>query len=327
VVLQGVERIQYVELQRTLLTNIILILPILTLLLAAAAPARAEVSATLDMNALSRGYQMACEGQAAMRHENILPPEFPGRPREFNNDKEALVIYSPHLTAEQRKKAEKLFASVPTYALPVIWRGGGVYVFTRRAIVEAVPALAVERGWFNDHGLYLDSERRLYIPFEKGEALQRKGGKYVARRFVPSEREPFRIINHETGHMIDSMLGAFSLNSKGEDGKTRLTNSPGFLAAFNADLSRLASKKRQISIEKIRKLGYYMPHSYKGVRLGIQPDQRARREVFAELWAEVHGHGKSELRIAYPDTFQMVKAIVNFLQEQDKAAPARCPLP
>jgi hypothetical protein len=300
-------------------------LVIVMLLLALPAGARADIADTFNMKELARSYSMSCEEQAARRHANLAPPYFPGRPREFLNPSDALVIYSPHLTAEQRETAEKLVASLPVYALPIAWRGGAVYVFARRSIVEAVPALAVERDWFGDFGLYMEVERRLYIPFEKGEGLRRKSdGAYAARRFVPSRREPFRIINHETGHMIDNMLGEYSLDSKGEDGKFRLSNRPDYLAAVKADLARLASGRGPVTLARVHKLGYYMPRSFDGVRLGIQTDQRARREVFAELWAEVQGHNSNRLYEAYPDTFKVVKAYADFLKAQDAAAPRRC---
>lgn len=299
---------------------------IVTMFLAAyASRARADLAATFNMEELSRSYTQSCEAQAAQRHANILPPYFPGRPPAFQNGPEALVIYSPYLTAPERRTAQKLFDSIPKYALPIAWRGGAVYVFTRRGIVEAVPALAVERDWFADFGLYMEVERRLYVPFEKGEGFRRKAdGAWVARHWVQSQREPFRVINHETGHMVDNMLGEYSMDSKGEDGKFRLSNRPDYVAAFDADIARLASRDRQIPIERIHKLGYYMPREFKGVRLGIQEEQRARREVFAELWTEVQGHNSNKLYEAYPNAYQVVKGFAEFLKAQDAAAPPHC---
>lgn len=303
---------------------------IITVPLILAAPgghARADIGATFDMKALSGSYALGCDAQAVRRQENIPPPYFPGRPQAFRNDEDALVVYSPHLTAQQRERAEQLFASVPDYVLPIAYRGGAVYVFARRSIVEAVPGLAVEDSWFQDFGLYMAVERRLYMPFEKGEGI-RKGadGNYVAQRFVPSRREPFRIINHETGHLIDSLLGEYSLGSAGEDGEARLSNRPDFLAAMRADLARLAAGKGTVSMAEIRKLGYYMPDEFEGVSLGgIQPTaQRARREVFAELWAEAHGYDSNKLSRAYPETFQIIGKLKKFLKNQHAAAPVRC---
>lgn len=310
---------------RITLPKYLFVLPLL--LLACAGPARADIGATFDAEKLSASYALSCDEQAVRRRANIPPPYFPGRPQEFRNEAEALVLYSPHLTAQQRRKAEQLFASLPGYVLPIAYRGGAVFVFARRSIVEAVPGLAVEDNWFQDFGLYMAVERRLYLPFEKGEGI-RKGadGKYVAQRFVPSRREQFRIINHETGHLVDSLLGEYSANSAGEDGESRLSNRADFLAALRADLARLASGKGALTKAEIRKLGYYMPGDFEGVSLGgIQPTaQRARREVFAELWAEAHGYDSNKLSRAYPDTFKIVKNIRDFLKVQHQAAPAHC---
>lgn len=289
--------------------------------------ARADIASTFDMENLSAAYALSCHAQGVLRHTNIQPPHFPGRPKEFLNENESLVIYSPHLTKRERALAKRVFASVPDYALPIAWRGGAVYVFVRRSLVEAVPGLAVEDGWYADFGLYMDVERRLYLPFEKGEGVYRKpDGTYAARRFVPSQREPFRIVNHETGHMIDSMLGQYSRDSRDEDGFSRLSNRPDYLEALHEDLHRLASPQRPVPIERIHKLGYYMPYEFEGVVLGgVQPsDQRAHREIFAELWAEAHGHTKNQLSSAYPDTFAVVKSIAKFLKAQYEAAPVKC---
>lgn len=289
--------------------------------------AQAALADTFNMKELSRDYALSCKDQAAMRHANLLPPYFPGRPAAFLNERETLALYSPQLTAAERRNAEKLFASVPAYALPMAWRGGAVYVFVRHGIVEAVPALSVEDNWFQDYGLYMEVERRLYLPFEKGEGLHRKAdGTYAARKWIVTKRDQFRVINHETGHMIDNMLGGYSLDAKGEDGQFRLSNRPDYVAAVKADLARLASSKRQITLQKIHKLGYYMPVEFDGVRMGIQPEQRARREVFAELWAENQGYSSNKLSTAYPSAFNVVKRFAAFLKAQDAAAPVHCKL-
>src|ERR1700722_12949384 len=100
-------------------------LAIVTLLLSTfAGVARADIADTFNMKELGRSYAMSCPEQAARRHENLAPPYFPGRPQAFLNPSDALVIYSPQLTAEERGKAGKLFASLPSYALPIAWRGG-----------------------------------------------------------------------------------------------------------------------------------------------------------------------------------------------------------
>ncbi len=48
--------------------------------------------------------------------------------------------------------------------------------------------------------------------------------------------------------------------------------------------------------------------------------------MFAELWAEVHGHNSNHLYVAYPDTFKVVKSLAAFLKKQDADAPVHCKL-
>jgi hypothetical protein len=296
-------------------------------LLAIAGPARADISQTFNVKVLSANYALACEKQAEVRKAHMPPPYFPGRPAAFKNESNELVIFSPQLTHAQRHTAERLMQSVPEHVLPVAYLGGAVYVFARRSIVEAVPDLAVEDSWFGDFGLYMAVERRLYFPFEKGEGVMlQRDGKYKARRYVPSQREPFRIINHETGHLVDSVLGDYSLKSTGDDGDSRLSNRQDFLKALNSDLKRLASGKSGLSGEQIKRLGYYMPREFEGKALGgMHPtEQRARREIFAELWAEVQGYDSNKISRAYPETFKVIKSIDQFLKAQYLAIPAHC---
>ncbi|HEY0900547.1 MAG TPA: hypothetical protein VGD95_00355 [Micavibrio sp.] len=284
-----------------------------------------SISATFDTARLQAAYQLSCADQTKMRVANIPPPHFPGRPAAFANPDQALVIYSPHFTPAQRALAEKLYASVPAYALPLAYRGGAVYVFPRRTIVEAVPALAVEEEWFSDYGLYMAVEKRLYLPFERGVNITRQAdGTYTAMRYESSQREPFRIVNHETGHLIDAMLGGYSRDSAGADGDHRLSNRADYQQALRQDLA--AVLKRNLTRAQIQRRGYYLPYEYEGIIYGgmQRSEQRTRREVFAELWAEVHGYDSNKLSATYPRTFAVVKNIAAFLKSQHDSAPHHC---
>ncbi len=285
-----------------------------------------DVTTTFNMKELQAAYALSCPAQMDMRLQNIPPPHFEGRPQAFANPDNGLVIYSPHFTAQQRKLAEKLFASVPPYALPIAHRGGAVYVFTRRSLVEAVPGLAVEDSWFEDYGLYMAVEKRLYMPFEKGVNIrQQSDGTYAARHYIPSQREPFRIVNHETGHLIDALLGVYSLDSANDEGESRLSNRADFQQALRHDLGALL--KRNMSAGQTQRLGYYLPYKYEDMTLGgmQKSEQRVRREIFAELWAETQGYDSNNLSNAYPRTFQVVKKIMEFLKVQHEHAPHTCP--
>ncbi len=59
----------------------------------------------------------------------------------------------------------------------------------------------------------------------------------------------------------------------------------------------------------------------------MQPSlQRARREIFAELWAEVQGYDSNKISRAYPSAFKIVKQFDDFLKAQYDAAPEQCVL-
>ncbi len=290
-----------------------------------AAQAR-NIADTFNVDDLKAHYALSCPAQEEMRLRNIPSPHFEGRPQAFANPHNDLVIYSPHFTTQQRKLAEKLFASVPPYALPIAHRGGAVYVFTRRSLVEAVPGLAVEDSWFEDYGLYMAVERRLYLPFEKGVNVRKAAnGVYAAQRYVPSQREPFRIVNHETGHLIDALLGEYSLESADDEGESRLSNRADFQQALRQDFRALL--KRNMNPAQTQRLGYYLPSKYEGMTLGgmQKSERRVRREVFAELWAETQGYDSNQLSRAYPRTFEIVKEIASFLKLQHESAPHTCP--
>ncbi len=295
--------------------------------LLSAAPVRAQaIDATFDLQNLRAVYALACADQEKMRARNIPPPHFAGRPQAFANPDNQLVIYSPDFTAQQRDLAGKLFASVPPYALTMAYRGGAVYVFTRRSIVEAVPGLAVEDSWFSDYGLYMAVEKRLYMPFEKGVNITRqRDGTYSARHYIPSQREPFRIVNHETGHLIDDLLGAYSRDSTGTDGQSRLSNRADYQEALRHDFGDLL--KRNMSAAQLQRLGYYLPYEYEGMILGgmQKSEQRARREIFAELWAETHGYDSNGLSRVYPRTFRLVGKMAALLKKEHERAPHHCP--
>ena len=206
------------------------------------------------------------------------------------------------------------------------YRGGAVYTFTRRGIVEAVPALRDEASYYSDAGLYMAVQRTVFVPFEKGRVLKDGNGKLYARFWQPSQREPFRIVNHESGHMIDDLVGDFSRDSLGTDGDHRLSNRADFLAAYEADLRRLTGPQNRVPRAEITRMGYYLPQAFEGKNLGGLRDtpDRARREVFAELWAEVHGYKSNRLSTAFPDAYIVVKEINDFLKDLHDKRPVRC---
>ncbi|MBU0859514.1 MAG: hypothetical protein KJ667_06230, partial [Alphaproteobacteria bacterium] len=304
---------------------------VVPLLLLAAFSAQAQapsaaIAPTFNEAALQQQLALSCSAQQDMRRDNLLPPYFPGTPPAFENKAGALALYSPHLTNAQRKKAEDLFASVPDHVRAYGFRAGAVYTFPRRGIVEAVPGLSQDRDYYSDTGLYMAVQRTVFVPFEKGRVVVDGKGMMSGRNWTPSLREPFRIINHESGHMIDDLIGDYSHDSLGDDGDHRLSNRKDFLRALEVDLRRLTGKNNKVPQREIQRLGYYLPDQFEGKHLGGLRDtvHRARREVFAELWAEAQGYDSNKLSTAYPDAYKAVKDMNDYLKSLHDARPVRC---
>jgi len=295
-----------------------LLLSLLVMAASSHAQPKRDLSPGFDVAALQAQMALSCAEQQALRQSNILPPSFIGTPPAFENPAAALVINSPHLRPAQIKTAKDLFPAVPEHVRAYAYRGGGTYVFVRRGVVEAVPALRDDISYFSYAGLYLAVDRRLFVPFEKGDALMISGDcKYVAKRWTPSHREQFRIVNHESGHMIDDLIGDFSADSLGDDGDHRLSNRADFMKAYESDLRRLTGAGNTVPQAEITRMGYYLPVEFEGKRLGGVRDtpNRGRREVFAELWAEVQGYDSNRLSTAFPDAYITVKEINDFLKD------------
>lgn len=290
------------------------------------AHAARDLAPTFNVPALQSEMALSCTDQQALRAKNMLAPHFPGTPPDFQNASAALAINSPVLRPAQLKTAHELLASVPEHVRAYGYRGGATYIFVRRGIVEAVPALRQDAGSYSDSGLYMAVERRLYVPFEKGHVQTGPDGKLFARYWGVSHREPFRIVNHESGHMIDDLVGDFSRDALGDDNDHRLSNRPDFTAAYNADLRRITGPDNPLSSKEIFRLAYYLPTEFEGHKIGGARDtpNRARREVFAELWAEVQGYGSNRLSTAFPDAYIVMKEINDFLKDLHNRRPVLC---
>ena len=300
---------------------------ILMVALATQAQPKRDLSPSFNVAAMQAQMALSCTDQQALRRSNMLPPYFPGTPPAFENGAAAFVINSPHLRPGQLKTAKDLFPSVPEHVRGFGYRGGATYVFVRRGIVEAGPALREETAYFSDSGLYMAVDRRLFVPFEKGDALVKGAdGKYTAKRWTVSHREPFRIVNHESGHMVADLVGDFSKDALGDDNDHRLSNRPDFVKAYEADLRRLTSRANKVPRSEIVRMGYYLPVAFEGKPLGGQRDtpNRARREVFAELWAEVQGYDSNRLSTAFPDAYITIKEINDFLKDLHDRRAVRC---
>jgi hypothetical protein len=279
------------------------------------------MAATFNVAALERNFPGTCDARTDLRRQNMRAPFLPGTPGYFLPRGTEFVLESELLTRSEKDKAKLLFSVVPQHVKDLAYSQGAIYMMPRHGIAEPVPGLADDPGYYNDLGLYIALERRAYIPFENATVTQGKDGKITARNWRPTERDQTRMINHESGHMIDDLLGQYSNDATGANGDKRLTNRPDFLAAFEADLRRI--KRNHIDYGW---RGYYFPKEYKGIKVGgMQEDeQRARREAFAEMWAEAQGYSDHNMSRYYPATFRIVKSYSDFLKAEARKQQAQC---
>jgi hypothetical protein len=280
-----------------------------------------EVAASFNTAALDANYP-SCALRQQLRRQNMRAPFTPGSPAYFLPRATEFVILSEKLTQAERAKARELFGVVPQHVKDLAYSQGAIYMMPRHGIAEPVPALADDPGYYNDLGLYIALERRAYIPFENARLGRRADGTLRALAWTPTARDQKRMINHESGHMMDDLLGQYSvMDATGANGDKRLTNRADFLAAYASDLAALKRRHRDFGWR-----GYYFPKSYNGKAIGgaQEDEQRARREAFAELWAEAQGYSETGLSRFYPAAFAVVKGYSDFLKAEGRRQEAQC---
>lgn len=283
-----------------------------------------ELAATFNMKALNDLQSLSCEARTAERLKNRLPPFDPKPPEAFAAEGPRFLVKTPTMKPRRDREADRLFEELGDHIKDIAYAGGAVYVFPR-VIAESNPGLASDPGYYNDAGLYIAVERRVYVPFDRAVISRGKGG-ITVRGYQDSSRDRARMINHESGHMIDDRLGSFSLSENtGPDGAQRLSNRKDFREAFARDMDALVASRRYRDGDVARR-GYYLPASYKGTAIGGARDdeQRARREVFAELWAEANGHAQNRLSEIYPRSYKTVAAFNGLLKDLHEKAPVKC---
>ena len=290
-----------------------------------------DIADSFNRVALEQDFSKTCQMRQDMRRTNLRPPYAKNAPDDFRHKDTELVLLSSKLTKQQRDKAKRLFDNLPDHVRDIVYMQGGTYIMPRHSVVEAMPFLKDDPGYYKDSGLYVHLDRRVYAPFERGVAIKGKDGKVYVVRWLDSGRNMDGLVKHETGHMLDDLLGNYNLDSTGSNGDQRLTNRKDFMDAFERDLDSLSRKIcRTVSERTIRLMGYYFPTEHKGKKIGgiREPDelgaQRNRREVFAELWAEAQGKRLNGLSRYYPRTFAVIKEIDNHLRQLHKNQKNKC---
>jgi hypothetical protein len=305
----------------------------MTMLLAALAPgvqagsakaAVPDVSASFNKKALADQLALSCTERTERRRQSMRPPFSPNTPPEYMPQGTQFLIKLQNMNSHRRPVADRIFKNLGDHIKDIAYINGVVYVFPH-VVGEASPVLGDDPGYYNDAGLYIALERRAYIPFDKADITVAPDGKITVNKYIDSSRDRERMINHESGHMADDILGQFSLNSVGADGNSRLSNRQDYTDAFDSDMDALLASGRNGDPDVLRR-GYYLPVKFKDKDVGgIQEDiQRVRREVFAELWAEANGHSPNHMSDVYPKAYKVVKSLNKFLKDMHDQAPVKC---
>jgi len=249
---------------------------------------------------------------------------------EFQKKGNGLTIFSPHLSAQERQEAEEVLNSVPPHVMDLFYTLGGVAIFTEYSLVEALPAYATAKDedkypYYNVYvGLYRGGEKRVFMTFSVANIEERRQGPVITG-YRPIHDSKYRVFHHEIGHFIDDVIGEHG-SPFIEFGQIKFSDRQEFVRRITEDLNALAASNRGQAELSWR--SYFLPKEHNGVPLYGQKDNAGdiRGEVFAELWAEVHGHGVYRLREYFPRTYELVNALNNdlkFLAGNNKSRQCR----
>jgi len=270
---------------------------------AASAP---KATPQFNRQAVTEIYGSTCAEREADRKRNIRPSSARRTAPEFRRGGSDLVIFSRELTAEHKNAAQDAVNSLPRHVMDLFYPLGGVAIFTEKTLTEALTGYRNQRvagrfAYLTDYvGLYLPDERRVLTTFNMAEAEDKnKDGVAEIKRYTEVTHSRMRNFHHEVGHFIDYMVG----------GSERISNSAEFTRRITLDLNRLVESRPSSS--EIGHLSYFLPRNHNGAALyGSKPSvQSIRKEVFAELWAEVQGHGLTNIEKVFPHSFAFVQAL------------------
>lgn len=251
--------------------------------------------------ALIQDTTQSCYAKENMRADNVRRHVFNSTPDAFKKKGNDLVILSPKLSDSQRREAQRLVADIPDHLQDLFYMHGGVWVFTRDSLVEALPVFGQDR--YEDEnginpfyesysGLYIDNERRLYMPFNIGDVRERtvNGETFKDIRYYPLRTNKYRTLHHEYGHFLDSILGQEYVEREHRGRTHHFVETDAFKEAFDKDMKALHDKIRRGQINT-SSYSYFLPATYDGEAYGGEHTNliRAKKELLAGVWAELMG--------------------------------------
>ncbi len=288
-----------------------------------------NVKNAFNHRAFARQYALSC-GQATWQRGLMVVTPHPNRTTfDFRGDGYGLAVFSPHLNDAQKAQAERMIREMPPHIYDIFYNRGGVFVFTKKSLIEALPHMKgttdhkADNPYYSRYiGLYQTNLRRAYITFGVMDVRQQGDGTETLhhRLLFGSQEHTFY---HEIGHFMDRKLGRIGRPLSSFSPNRRFSGSEAFVDAIERDMAAFMEAQRPKWL--IDRLSHYLPAHYKGREVGGGHDrlESFQGEVFAELWAELHGHSRRNLRSHFPHAFAIVQEVDRILQETYESRPAR----
>lgn len=290
-----------------------------------------RISQSFNKQSFSWLYGVSCKEREVMRKRNIVQPQQRSTPVYFKKKSTDMVLSSPYLSWLEKRKARGIVDDLPGYVSDIAYKKGAVFVFTKRSLTEALPGYKDVRAdngnrpFYNTFiGYYEEDEKRLFVTFQTA-IIAESSQDYQITGYQDVTDNRSHVTHHEIGHFLDDIL----TEVYGGENQIQYTDQNIYLKVLEEDFNELAASVSSYTEDELRHISYYLPRFHKGANLhGERSDfQATRKEVFAELWAELKGHGRFDLSDYFPRTYALVQQVDTELQQVYKQNRRECPAP
>lgn len=287
----------------------------------------ASITNNFNSEALADTYAQSCSQKVTARKANAPAAADPKAPEYFRKSDGQWTYYSPFLTPQNREDAENTVRQIPPHLTNLIYSEGSSVLFTRRSVVEAMPSLLSQNPvyWTEASAMYYSPDKRMTVTFAK--AIGRTSpqtGEFDVFKYQERNDRPEHSLYHEMGHMVDDITGDYA---NANDPETRITATPSMIAAYEQDLRHFKNLWRgNAPPEVMRDVSYLLPATYNSAPIGGDHKklETARREAFAEAFAQVHGQNKRNARLYLPRTYKYVENLDATLRRQHQKTGVNC---
>lgn len=287
----------------------------------------ASITNSFNSQALADTYAQSCAQKMVSRADRTPDAADHKAPAYFQKSDGKWTYYSPFLTPQNREEAQNMVRQVPPHLKNIIFSEGSSFVFTRRSVVEAMPSLLSQNPvyWTEASAMYYAPDKRMTVTFAKAiGGLSPQTNEFEVFKYEEKNGRPENSLYHEMGHMVDDIAGDYS---NANDPETRITSTPSMIAAYEQDVRHFKNLWRgNAPPEVIRDVSYLLPATYNSAPIGgdHKDMETARREAFAESFAQIHGHNKRNARLYLPRTYKYAKSVDTMLRRQYRQSGIDC---